>query len=207
MYVYMYIHMCTCVSICIELRVHIEYMDITKNKHILAHFFFKEFFLMWTIFKVFIEFVTILLYVLFFCPWGMWDLSLPTRDQTLTPCTGRWSLNHWTAREAPRMSLTGLTWRCQQAWFLWRFGDNLVFGFASHEGLWSFLGLGCCITFPCPLLPASTLPFLSYHQISCSLPLRRLEITLSPHGYSRINSLISRSLTSSHLQSSSCHIR
>ena len=104
MYVYMYIHMCTCVSICIELRVHIEYMDITKNKHILAHFFFKEFFLMWTIFKVFIEFVTILLYVLFFCPWGMWDLSLPTRDQTLTPCTGRWSLNHWTAREVSTFS-------------------------------------------------------------------------------------------------------
>ena len=62
--------MCTCVSICIELRVHIECMDITKNKHILAHFFLKEIFLMWTIFKIFIEFVTILLlfYVLFFCP-------------------------------------------------------------------------------------------------------------------------------------------
>ena len=67
MYVYMYICMRTCVSICIDLRVHIEYMDITKNKYILAHFFFKEFFLMWTIFKVFIEFITILLlfYVLF----------------------------------------------------------------------------------------------------------------------------------------------
>ena len=37
---------------------------------------------MWTIFKVFIEFVTILLlfYVLVFWPRGTWDLSSPTRD-------------------------------------------------------------------------------------------------------------------------------
>ena len=65
--------------------------------------FFLEFFffLMWTIFKVFIEFVTILLlfYVLVFWPQGMWDLSSPARDRTRTPCTGRRSLNHWTARE------------------------------------------------------------------------------------------------------------
>ena len=40
------------------------------------------FFLMWTIFKVFTEFVTILLlfYVLVFWPRGTWDLSSPTRD-------------------------------------------------------------------------------------------------------------------------------
>ena len=68
-------------------------------------FYFKDFFffLMWTIFKVFIEFVTILplFYVLVFWPRGMWDLSSLTRDRTHTPCTGRWSLNHWTAREVP----------------------------------------------------------------------------------------------------------
>ena len=42
---------------------------------------------MWTIFKVFIESVTILLlfYVLVFWLQGMWDLSSPTRDQTHTP--------------------------------------------------------------------------------------------------------------------------
>ena len=58
---------------------------------------------MWTIFKVFIEFVTILLlfYVLVFWPRAMWDLSSPTRDQTRTPCIGRRSLKHWTAREVP----------------------------------------------------------------------------------------------------------
>ena len=45
-------------------------------------FFFLRFFLMWTIFKVFIEFVTILLlfYVLVFWPRGMWDLSSPTKE-------------------------------------------------------------------------------------------------------------------------------
>ena len=32
----------------------------------------------------------------------MWDLSSLTRDQTCSPCNGRWSLNHWTIREAPR---------------------------------------------------------------------------------------------------------
>ena len=65
---------------------------------------------MWTIFKVFVEFVTILLlfYVFYFVifvlfgPRGMWDLSSLTRDQTCTPCIGRRSLNHWTAREVPK---------------------------------------------------------------------------------------------------------
>ena len=46
---------------------------------------------MWTILKVFIEFVTSLLlfYVLFLWLPGMWDLSSPTRDQTQTTCIGR----------------------------------------------------------------------------------------------------------------------
>ena len=46
---------------------------------------------MWTIFKVFIEFVTILLlfYALVFWPQGMWDLSSLTRDRTRTACIGR----------------------------------------------------------------------------------------------------------------------
>ena len=69
-------------------------------------FFFLRFFLMWTIFKVFIEFVTILLlfYVLVFWPRGMWDLSSPTRNRTRTPFIGRRSLNHWTPREVPSTS-------------------------------------------------------------------------------------------------------
>ena len=57
----------------------------------ISFFFFKIFFLMWTIFKVFVECVTILFlfYILVFWPGGMCDLSyLP--NQGLNP-----SLLHW----------------------------------------------------------------------------------------------------------------
>ena len=66
-------------------------------------FFLRFFFLMWVIFKVLTECVTIslLLYVLVFWPQDMWDLSSSTRDQTCTPCFGRQSLNHYTSREVP----------------------------------------------------------------------------------------------------------
>ena len=66
-------------------------------------YLFLKIFLMWTIFRVFIEFVTILLlfYVLVFWPRSMWVLSSPTRDRTSIPCIGRQSLNHWTARKVP----------------------------------------------------------------------------------------------------------
>ena len=65
---------------------------------------------MWTIFKVFIEFVAILLlfYVLVFWLRGMWKSLLPDQDQTLTPCIGRWSLNHWTTREVPTEGILDL---------------------------------------------------------------------------------------------------
>ena len=36
-----------------------------------------------------------LVYFMVFWLWGMWDLSLPTKDQTRTSYTGRWSLDHW----------------------------------------------------------------------------------------------------------------
>ena len=39
------------------------------------------------------------MFLFYFCSWGMWDLSSPTRDRTHTICTGRWSLNHWTTSE------------------------------------------------------------------------------------------------------------
>ena len=58
---------------------------------------------MWTIFKVFIEFVTILFLfsILVSWLWGRWDLMSQTRDQTRTPGTRKWSLNNWTTREVP----------------------------------------------------------------------------------------------------------
>ena len=56
---------------------------------------------MWTILKILIEFVTILLlfYILVFWLPGIWDLHSLTRDGTHVPCIGRRSLSHWTTRE------------------------------------------------------------------------------------------------------------
>ena len=52
--------------------------------------FFFKIFLRWTIFKVSIEFVTILLlfYILFFWLRDMWDLSSTTSSTICIPCTG-----------------------------------------------------------------------------------------------------------------------
>ena len=44
-------------------------------------------------------------YVLVFWPGGMWGISSLSRDWTWIPYTERWSLNHWTAREAPHVKL------------------------------------------------------------------------------------------------------
>ena len=76
-------------------------------EEVLKSLFKKDIFLMWMIFKVFIEFVTILLpfyalgFFFFFWLQSMWELSSLTRDWTRTPCVGRQSLNHWTTREVP----------------------------------------------------------------------------------------------------------
>ena len=70
------------------------------------HWLILIFFLRWTIFKVFIDFVTTLLLFFmfwFFWPQGMWDFSSLARDQTCILCTGR-SRNHWTIREVPQSS-------------------------------------------------------------------------------------------------------
>ena len=78
-------------------------------------FFFYFVFLMWTIFKVFIKFVTVLLlfHVLAFWPGGMWRLSSPIRDQTHIPCIRRQSPNHWTTREVPLVCFLA-QWSCLQ---------------------------------------------------------------------------------------------
>ena len=69
-----------------------------------SYFFLRFFFLMWTIFKVFIELVVtalLLFYVLVCWPRAMGDLSSLTRDGTHTRCIRRRSLNHCTARGVP----------------------------------------------------------------------------------------------------------
>ena len=63
---------------------------------------FYHFFKVWIISKVFIEFVTSLLFhISVFWPWGVWNLSSLTRGWTCIPCIWRWNLNHWTTREVP----------------------------------------------------------------------------------------------------------
>ena len=54
--------------------------------------------------------ILLLFYVLVFWPWGMWDPNSPTQDGTHTPCIGRWSLNHWTAREVSIFILLFITY-------------------------------------------------------------------------------------------------
>ena len=60
------------------------------------YYYFLEVFLMWTILKFFIVFVTILLlfYVSVFWPLDMWDLNSLTRDRTHIACSGRQSSNY-----------------------------------------------------------------------------------------------------------------
>ena len=69
-------------------------------------------FLMWTIFKVFIKFVTILLLLLMFCffgPEASGILSFLIRDRARTPFIGRQSLNHWTTRKALKLHFKRFT--------------------------------------------------------------------------------------------------
>ena len=91
--------------------------QIPTSTHLLAcgpyiSLFFKSL----SLFSIFIAFVTILLlfYVLVFWLQGMWDLSSPIRDAIHTPCIGRQSLNHWTAREVPGPYT--LTWSYYCKW-------------------------------------------------------------------------------------------
>ena len=69
--------------------------------------------------NIFIESVTILL-VLYFGFLAMRDVGFyipPIRDWTSSPCIGRWSLNHYTAREVPLYwPLQGL---CDFPYFWW----------------------------------------------------------------------------------------
>ena len=83
----------------------------------------------------------------------MWDLSSLTRDQTHTPCIGRQSLNHWTAREVLGMmsffkkiyllfifGCVGSSFLCEGFLWLRQVGATLHRDArASH-----YRGLSCC---------------------------------------------------------------
>ena len=100
-----------CVRLCLDfISLYLDvqlFQNHVLNKlsllHCIAFIYSPTFFCMRIIFKVFIEFVTVLLlfYILVFWLWEMWDLSSQTRDQTHIPCIRRQSLNHWTAKAVP----------------------------------------------------------------------------------------------------------
>ena len=93
--------------LCVNLRSRLGFQQLANTVLTSMHFFSKDFFGMWIIFKVFIELPTILLlfYVLVFLAMRHVDLSFLTRDQTHTPCIGRRSRNRWTTREVPTSML------------------------------------------------------------------------------------------------------
>ena len=95
----------------------------------------------WTILKVFIEFVTILLlfYVLVFWLWSMWDLSSLTRDQICTPALEGEVLN--TGPPGKSLRIVSDAWYLQGAsslFLFWKHYMNSVIninadGDCNHE--------------------------------------------------------------------------
>ena len=78
---------------------------------------------MGTVFKVFIEFVTILFlfYVLVFRPWGMWDLTSLTRDHPTSPAL----------EESNKKFIHNLKVKCSFIW--WECLGPLSLGDSSSE--------------------------------------------------------------------------
>ena len=70
-----------------------------------------------------------------FWPQVLWDLSSQIRDQTHTPCIGRQSLNHWTAREVP----VSIYWKiilCQALYYV-LLGNTKMY--ESHSYPWDLV--------------------------------------------------------------------
>ena len=91
----------------------------------LCCFFFYRFFfsLLWTISKSLLNMWQYCFCFMFWFLTGrrvILELLSPTGDQTCVPCTGKWSLNHWTTRKVPLVSLWirgPLQWpRCSGSW-------------------------------------------------------------------------------------------
>ena len=57
-----------------------------------------------------------LFYILVSWPWGMWDLSSLTRDQTLIPCIGRWSLTTGPPGKSLFPHFLNLNWSLDLLW-------------------------------------------------------------------------------------------
>ena len=118
-----------------------------------------------------IEFVTILLLLLmfwvgfffffFFWPWGMWNLGSLMRDQTCTPCLGRWSLNHWTAQEVPR----SYKLRIPSCWGKTNWELRLTFVCVGYIYLYLLLSLFSCYV----MSDSLATPYTVAHQAPLSM--------------------------------------
>ena len=105
---------------------------------------------MWTIFKVFIEFVTILLLfpVLVFWPGRTWGLISLTRNRTCIPCIGRQSLNPWTTREVPDFCFYFLSHRVYGIMVFQKYLDDKTFFFFNVLSLHAHCSLCLKSVFP-----------------------------------------------------------
>ena len=131
----------------------------------LSPFLQKSFFLMWTIFKVFIEFITILLqsYVLFFLATRYVWSQLPDQDWNLTSCIGKWSINPWITREVPiyLLFIPALPTTERTSAF-----SHPLHKCENQELLVS--GSGCLVRRPCPLVASPSLPWGENQEIPVS---------------------------------------
>ena len=73
--------------------------QITFNSVLICTYFIAFSVLYFAYLFIYMPFSFFFLMFWFCWPRGMWDLSSLTRGRTRTPCIGRGSLNHWTARE------------------------------------------------------------------------------------------------------------
>ena len=83
-----------------------SFLPAILNPQVSPSFFFFKTFLTWTIFKVFLNLLQYC-FCFMFCFFGHEARGIlapsPTKGQTCTPRTGRWSLDHCTSREVRPM--------------------------------------------------------------------------------------------------------
>ena len=92
-------------------------------------------------------------YVLVFWPWGMWDLSSQTGDQTRTPCIGRWRLNHGTIREVATVALL------LSPGFLAIAGQEIIQNFKAKQRQHSYSSISVFLSLPFLLNQPSLWPW------------------------------------------------
>ena len=125
------------------------YLNVLQQQNLFLKFFF---YLMWTIFKDFIEFVPVLLlfHILVFWPRGMWDFKSPIRDRTLHSL-------QWKAKSKPLVQQRSS--QQQQNLKHWEIGKAIIKKKKRNVRLHTFPTWGCLF----PVLSA----FLNFGTTCC----------------------------------------